>query len=257
MDQLDILVTRTIDSGVTPIDMRFTPIYDCLFSGTVGFRGKALVNSILYGVLSPADYGAALEQDRDLAGAFVSRNLRSVLSTLARLCAETYDIPFVSLQCPAMLSAKGVFPAELVRVLRGTEPRYAAAICFEFGPELYSLPEKILLDLLLYIRSFGCRIAVSGYGAADFPMTALPSAVPDLLVLSAPAAWDVARLSAYIGFARSLGVRVLAEDVAGEGRLKQLQAAQCDYYTPASGLRVNGQSMYRQRELEPLLSERG
>lgn len=31
MDKLDIFVTRTIDSGVKPIELGCTPIYDCLF----------------------------------------------------------------------------------------------------------------------------------------------------------------------------------------------------------------------------------
>ena len=46
MDKLNISVTRTIDSGVRPIELKCTPIYDCLFSNVAGLRSRALVNSV-------------------------------------------------------------------------------------------------------------------------------------------------------------------------------------------------------------------
>ena len=60
-----------------------------------------------------------------------------------------------------------------------------------------------------------------------------------------------------MSFAKSLGAQVLAEGVGTEGRLRQLNSAQCDVYTPARGLRVNGQGKYAQKELAQLLTERG
>lgn len=259
MEQLDICVTRTIDSGVVPIELRFTPIYDCLFSNVAGFRGQVSVNSVLYGVLTPQDYLPALEEDRELATAFTARSLRAVLSTLSRLRPETRDLSCITIRCPMTLVKKGALPAEPARILRGAEPRHAAMICLTFGQELLHLPKKTLGDVLLYIRSLGCKVAVEGYGREDFPMTALPYGVPDLLIMTEPAApgEDDARLAAYVSFAKSLGAQVLAEGVGTEGRLRQLNSAQCDVYTPARGLRVNGQGMYAQKELAQLLTERG
>ena len=69
MDKLNISVTRTIDSGVRPIELKCTPIYDCLFSNVAGLRSRALGNSVDYGTLDPGDYMPALEDDRESAAA--------------------------------------------------------------------------------------------------------------------------------------------------------------------------------------------
>lgn len=257
MDKLDIFATRTIDSGVVPIELKFTPVYDCLFSGVTGFRGRAVVNSVLYGSLLPSDYQSALEEDRDLAVTFTARSLRSALSDLSRLRPEIRDISLLSVQCPVSVVRRGTLPAELARPLRGAEPGYAGLVCLEFGPELLRLPKKTLNDLLLSVRALGCKVAVSGYGREDFPMFALSNAAPDVLILSEPASWEEARLTAFVSFARSLGARVLAEGVGSEAQLKRLNAAHCDVYTPAAGLRVNEQSLYAEKGLAQLLTERG
>lgn len=257
MDKLDIFATRTIDSGVVPIELKFIPVYDCLFSGVAGFRGRAVVNSVLYGSLLPSDYLSALEEDRDLAVTFTARSLRAVLLDLSRLRPETRDISLLSVQCPVSMVKRGTLPAEFVRALRGTEPNYVGLICFEFGAELLRLPKKTVTDLLLSVRALGCRVAVSGYGREDFPMFALSHAAPDFLILSEPASWEEARLTAFVSFAQSLGARVLAEGVGSEAQLKRLNAARCDVYTPAPGLRVNGQSLFADKALAQLLTERG
>ena len=49
MDILDICVTRTLECGVVPIELGLRPMYDCYYSNTVGYRGRAYINSILYG----------------------------------------------------------------------------------------------------------------------------------------------------------------------------------------------------------------
>lgn len=257
MDKLDIFATRTIDSGVVPIELKFTPVYDCLFSGVAGFRGRAVVNSVLYGSLLPSDYLPALEEDRDLAVAFTARSLRTVLLDLSRLRPETRDISFISVQCPVSVVKRGTLPTELARPLRGAEPGHAGLICLEFGPELLRLPKKTLTELLLSVRALGCKVAVSGYGREAFPMFALSHAAPDLLILPEPAFREEAWLTAFASFAQSLGARVLAEGVGSEAQLKRLNAARCDEYTPAPGLRVNGQLLYAEKALAQLLTERG
>lgn len=100
MDKLNISVTRTIDSGVRPIELKCTPIYDCLFSNVAGLRSRALVNSVDYGTLDPGDYMPALEDDRESASSFAARNLRVVLGALPALQSQARGISLFLLSCP-------------------------------------------------------------------------------------------------------------------------------------------------------------
>ena len=259
MDKLDICVTRTIDSGVRPIAIRCTPIFDCLFSGAAGLRTSVNIHSVDYGTLRPADYMPALEGDRDSAASFTARNLRVLLSALPALQERDRGLALVTLSCPVSLVRRGALPGELTRLLRSADPRYAGAVCLSFGPELLSLPLRDLQNVILHIHSLGCKLAVVGYGRADFPMSVLPAAAPDLLVLPCGpkgAPLTPAALAAYVRFAGSLGIRVLADGVADEPTLTQLRDAECHFYTPAPGLRVGGQPLPGEKELSELMPER-
>ena len=110
---------------------------------------------------------------------------------------------------------------------------------------------------LLHIRSLGCKVAVEGFGRADFPMSVLPLAAPDLLLLERDRKGDFpAGMAAYVQFAGALGIQTLAVGVPAETVLRGLNEAQCAYYTPAPGLRTEGRSLYMEKELTDLLSER-
>lgn len=259
MDKLDIFVTRTIDSGVKPIELGCTPIYDCLFSGNVGLYGAVKVNSVLYGSLDAGDYMPALEEDRESAAAFTARNLRVALAGLARLPSQVHDLSLVTLPCPVSLVKKGALAPELTRLLRAAEPRCAEQVCLVFDRALLALHRKTLQDLLLHVRSLGCKVAVSGYGSEDFPMSVLPYAAPDLLIMEkAKGQRSFPKgMAAYVRFAGGLQIRVLARGVESGQELKQLNDAECAYYTPLPGLRLSGQSMYYEKEWKEVLSERG
>ena len=103
----------------------------------------------------------------------------------------------------------------------------------------------------------GCKVAVEGFGRADFPMSVLPLAAPDLLLLERDRKGDFpAGMAAYVQFAGALGIQTLAVGVPAETVLRGLNDAQCAYYTPAPGLRTEGRSLYMEKELTDLLSER-
>ena len=160
MDKLNISVTHTIDSGVRPIELKCTPIYDCLFSNVAGLRSRALVNSVDYGTLDPGDYMPALEDDRESASSFTARNLRVVLGALPALQSQARGISLFLLSCPVSLVRRGTLAAEVTRLLRTADPKCAEAVCLSFAPELLRLPPKDLQSALLHIRSLGCKVAV-------------------------------------------------------------------------------------------------
>lgn len=79
----------------------------------------------------------------------------------------------------------------------------------------------------------------------------------DLLLLERDRKGDFpAGMAAYVQFAGALGIQTLAVGVPAETVLRGLNDAQCAYYTPAPGLRTEGRSLYMEKELTDLLSER-
>ena len=85
----------------------------------------------------------------------------------------------------------------------------------------------------------------------------IASHCPDLLLLERDRKGDFpAGMAAYVQFAGALGIQTLAVGVPAETVLRGLNDAQCAYYTPAPGLRTEGRSLYMEKELTDLLSER-
>lgn len=257
MDKLDISVTRTIHSGVRPIELQCTPIYDCLFSSVAGLRSRVVVNSVDYGSLTPEDYMPALEDHRESAASFTARNLRVALNALPALQSQVRGLSLFLLSCPVSLVRRGTVTAEVTRLLRSADPKCAEAVCLSFGTNLLRLPQKDLQSALLHIRSLGCKVAVEGFGQPDFPMSVLPHAAPDLLLLERDRQGTFpAGTAAYVRFAGALGIPTLACGVPSEPILRQLNDAECRFYTPAPGLRAEGRTLYMEKELTELMSER-
>lgn len=179
MDKLNISVTRTIDSGVRPIELKCTPIYDCLFSNVAGLRSRALVNSVDYGALDPGTICLRWRTTGESASSFTARNLRVVLGALARpAIAGPRHLPISALVPRVSGEARDpggrgdtAFTRGGPQVRRGGVPvlRSGAAA---------AMPPKDLQSALLHIRSLGCKVAVEGFGRADFPMSVLPLGGP-------------------------------------------------------------------------------
>ena len=66
MQQAEEYAVRTLRSGITPIVLKFQPVYDCYNGEEIAYIGKPLINSLVYGVLTPELYARAADMALDI-----------------------------------------------------------------------------------------------------------------------------------------------------------------------------------------------
>ena len=65
MQQAEEYAVRTLRSGITPIVLKFQPVYDCYNGEEIAYIGKPLINSLVYGVLTPELYARAADMAQE------------------------------------------------------------------------------------------------------------------------------------------------------------------------------------------------
>ena len=238
MDTLDVCATRTLECGVEPIEIGLRPFYDCYYSNTVGYRGRVYINSILYGVLSQEECASALEHDA-VGAELAVRNMRAVARTLPRFSDDAARLELISMPCPAVLTENEALYDTLRAVGRGIPPKLTRKLCMEFRADVLRGDSGRLRQAFTDIRAAGWKIAVDGYGTRYFPMTALAETPPDAVYLCPEAVRllddreRAASVGAYVSFAQSLGVRVIADGAATDGQVRELSSRECFAYMPS------------------------
>lgn len=262
MEPFDLAVTRTLDSGVTPIALKFQPVYDTENSRPVGYRGRAYINSILYGVLTPEDYLA--EADGEEIGAeFALRNIRYTLSCLDSCGTDSTSLRFVSLQCPTSLLQKDSLRGRLAHLAELAGAGTAGKICLEFGETALFAEDEAVKKALADIRVAGYQTLFRNYGGPRFPMASLVDLRPDWVLLQKETIAlledreKASSVSAFVRFARSLGIEVVADGARDDGAIRELHSLECNAYLPAPDYHGRQTVTCTEQELTTLLKERG
>ena len=98
-ENTEIYVARTLEAGVEPIELRFLPMYDCYEHRVIGYTGRALINSVLYGTLTPKDYWPALKNESTGAELAV-RCLKNTAAALLGTSADLSGLEYAGVLCP-------------------------------------------------------------------------------------------------------------------------------------------------------------
>lgn len=262
MDILDICVTRTLECGVVPIELGLRPMYDCYYSNTVGYRGRAYINSILYGSLGPDDYTDALEHDK-IGEELAKRNLRTIVRALPKFAADTSRLELVSLRCPAIMLENDSIYDLLHSLGRGVSPKYTKKMCLEFSENILKGNSRHLCRMFADIRAAGWKIAVDNYGSHSFPMAALADTAPDAVYMRPETVKMLSdrdrskAVASFVRFATGLGVRVIADGAADDGQIRELNSSECFAYMPSAEYSGNQPCVSSESDLSSLIGIKG
>lgn len=254
-------VARTLEAGVEPVELRFLPLYDCTDRSVYGFTGYALINSVLYGTLTPADYMPALENES--AGTELAvRSLKNTAAALAGTRTDVRRLAYAGVLCPPSALTDARLYDRLAALAEHTDQKILKKLHLEFDREILGLERERVLPAFSDIRAAGFSVAIRGYGESEFPMTALIDTAPDAVFLS-PSAVDLfndrekaAAVPALVRFAGSLGVRVIAGGVRNDGQVRELNSAECTAFLPSAAYRGAYHLSAVEGRLPRLLTER-
>lgn len=239
MQQLDMYVKRTLRAGIPPIEMSYQPIYDCYNGGQIAWRGAARVNSVIYGVLTPAEYGEAADmspQGVELTFACLRKAMQTVTSMRLALRRFRWVSVFAS---ASFLLCDGLYD-RLTETIKQRQFSYPENICFELGEDVLQMDTPRARKGLSDIRAAGFKVAVRGCGNRDFPLLSLVGFTPDVVFVEEAFTALLsdrnksAVVPALIRLARSLGIGVVAEGAYSDDCIRELNKNECVGFIPSA-----------------------
>lgn len=239
--KLNSYVKRSVESGVKPVEMLFEPVLDCDFGDAVAFRAYAKINSVITGVLMPWDYLSANVGERVLTDLSL-RLLKKTVASAILFVENGIKYSFLTVKCPSGIVYASDLYAKLKSVLNEfvfSDEMKKHNVCLEFDSSVMQADGEKLKEVFADVKAAGLKIAVSGYGGADFPMEKLLSVCPDVLFTDERVVrlvGDREKFSAIapiINLAKSLGGAVVAAGVSGDDELREIRTRECFGFIPS------------------------
>ena len=264
--ELDGNAAETLNSGIEPLEMRFTQINDPLRRLPVAYRSFTFVNSLIEGVIPPEKYAFAADgTDRGLR--LAKWNIQEAAKTLRMMERAGRHVRFITARCPAGLALVPDLYEKIKAILeeeRITEPD---KICLEFPQSLLFEEEEAVQANLLAMKLLKVRTLMSGCGENDCPVVNLMRVPVDMVILAPRITALVddrdksGAVAALISFLRALPVEVIGEGALSDDSVRALSRADCFGYTPAAAydgtvihgsLRMTAEEAAAQREEEEM-----
>lgn len=237
-------LNMTLDSGVMPLEMRFSQINSCYQKMPVAYRSFTYINSVIEGVIPPEKYAFAADgTDR---GVRLSRwNIMQAMRSVKKFEDRGRHVRFVTARC----SPKLVLVDDFYAYVKSLMDEYAftapAKLCLEFPRTiLYEDHEKVR-SALLSMKLLKVGTMLAGCGEKDSPLTPLIDLPFDYVILApwltalAGTRSKGAQITGLLSFLRGLPCDIIADGVVTDEQITALNRADCFGYIPSAGYRGN------------------
>ena len=112
-ERKSFLIGQTLNSGVEPISVRFSPIRYCYGKELMALRTEQIINSVVVGVMGAEQY-RYIADTSDQGERLALRNLEKVMDTAEALIAKGTEFEWISLYVPARMVCR----TDICRTLR-------------------------------------------------------------------------------------------------------------------------------------------
>ena len=147
-ERKSFLIGQTLNSGVEPISVRFSPIRYCYGKELMALRTEQIINSVVVGVMGAEQY-RYIADTSDQGERLALRNLEYVMDTIEALVASGTELEWVSLYVPPRM----VCGTDICKTLRDKiEQRgfgYPEKICLEMPRQILFEDVNVLRETLL------------------------------------------------------------------------------------------------------------
>ena len=228
----------TLNSGIAPLELRFTQINHCGRKLPIAYRSFTYVNSITEGVIPPEKYAYAIENAEE--GLRLAKwNIVHIIRAIKAFEAAGRHVAFISARCPAHLCEIEDIYTWLKEIFEAEKFETPEKLCLEFPRSvLYESMEKVR-SMVIGASLTKCVTMLAGCGMPDSPVTPLLNIPFDYAIL---APWltvyssDRAKgrkISEFISFLRTLSIGVIGDGVTEDDQMTALNRADCFGYMPA------------------------
>ena len=233
-------VKMTRDSGVAPLEVRYSQINSCFRKIPVAYRSFTYVNSIVEGVISPEKYAYAADESE--VGVRLARfNLKAAMNAVEQFILAGRKIEFISVRVPSCWVQEPDFYGTIKAILDEHSFQFPEKLCLEFSRTVLFEDEEKARMAILSMKLLKVKTMLAGCGEKDSPVTPLFNLPFDYLLLSpyitsltGSRDKGTAALS-FLSFLRDLPCAIVADGVSNDEQITALSRADCFGYIPSSG----------------------
>ena len=227
---LDGMIDETVSSGIAPISVSFTKVYDGYSERPNAYIGETQLFTSDSGVID----STALEAlDNSPLGFEV---FKSALKKVMRVWVDTRENEtppaYLVVKAPiGLLFQDGLYDT-LKAICEEEDLKEPEKICFKFTQKILADDRDKIKAGLRDVKAAGFLVGISGFGGEDFPATALFDVKADIVFLTPEMTArltdraDSGAAMNLLVFVRSMGVETIAEGVKDDDTNRQLQKAE-------------------------------
>ncbi|MBO4572635.1 MAG: EAL domain-containing protein [Clostridia bacterium] len=259
MSLFDRIVNETAESGIAPLELKFTAIHDCYNSRPLAYRTETELFCSAIGKMN--DFIEKI--DSNVTGKeFSYRNIIRSIDAIRAMEQAGRKINYVSISATTSFLTQ----ESLYEVLKDLFDRESFTktdkICLEFTKNVLSSDREAVRKGLADLKVLGVKTMISGFASDGFPTSALLDVAVDSVILAPEiTALSLDRnkpgvLSSLIRFIKSMDVAVIAEGVRNDDELRELNKAECFGFIPADD--YSGRFVFpaKKRDLTSALSDK-
>lgn len=233
-------VKMALDSGVAPLEIRYSQINSCYKKLPVAYHSYTYVNSITEGVIPPEKYCFAADETE--AGVRLARyNLEAAMKAVEQFIIAGRKIEFVSVRISPGMALDINFYEKIKSVFDKADFKFPEKICLEFPRTVLFEDEEKVRMAILSMKLLKVKTMMAGCGEKDSPITPLINLPFDYLLLSpfvstlSDSRDKGTTIASLISFLRGLPSDIVADGVYNDEQITALSRADCFGYIPSSG----------------------
>lgn len=233
-------VDMAVHSGVAPIEVRYSGIYDCYNKTPIAYKSFTYINSVIDGVIPPEKYCFAADST-DTGIKLAERNIINAMKMIDRLENAGRNVRFVTARCPAALAERDDMYEFVHSLIKRQDFHNPEKLCLEFPQSLlYGDKEKVRVGML-NMKLLKVMTMMTGCGEDDCPVTPLMNIPVDSVLLS-PAITSLtdsrtgsSNAAAFITLIKDFDIKIYADGVCGDEQITSLLRLDCSGYIPSPG----------------------
>ncbi len=239
--QGDNYVTSTKKSGVQPIELKYRPVVDFDDGSIRALYAYPVVNSVIYGTLTPEDYVEATD-GTEIGEEFTFHILRRLIKVMAVLGDNNKTPDFIAVRVPTTLIKRTTLYEDLKALFDETTSGFAKRLVLVFPEKITEADAVLVKPAFQEIKSTGIKVGIDGYGKKTFSLTSLVSIEPDMVFTSQDLnafAKDenmLTSLTALTSFCKTLQIEVIAQDISCESEKIAYRGRECYGFIPTGKL---------------------
>jgi len=254
-------VRQTVESGVPPLELRYTAINDCYSKMPVAYRTATFVNSVVMGVLRQEEFSFATNVTE--TGVRLAKwNILEAVRHLEAFANAGRHVEWISVRCPIALAMNVDLYEWMQAVIAESGLKDPSKLCLEFPQSLLFCKESKARLSVLDMKLLKVRTMLSGVGGVDCPTARLTAIPVDMALLDeATTALTNDRnkpnvVPTMVQYLKSMRVDVIANGVSDDDQIRTLNRAECIGYTTAKDYRGTTEQGARRMTLAQAIEQR-